>query len=58
MKGKTANVARSKEQFEWLNTAIANRREMQQTIRSEKEKSEKGSFLTNGRLPQYAAGSF
>ena len=33
VKGKTVSVALSKEQYAWLNTAIANWREMQQTIK-------------------------
>jgi hypothetical protein len=33
VKGKTVSVALSKEQFEWLTTAITNWREMQQTIK-------------------------
>jgi hypothetical protein len=33
VKGKTIGVALSKEQFEWLKTAIANWREVQETIR-------------------------
>jgi hypothetical protein len=33
VKGKTIGVALSKEQFEWLQTAIANWREVQETIR-------------------------
>ena len=33
VKGKTVSVALSKEQYEWLQSAIANWREMQQTIK-------------------------
>ena len=33
VKGKTVSVALSKEQYEWLQSAITNWREMQQTIK-------------------------
>lgn len=33
VKGKTASVALSKEQYEWLRSAISNWREMQRTIK-------------------------
>lgn len=33
MKSKTVSVALSKEQYEWLQSAITNWREMQQTIK-------------------------
>jgi len=34
VKGKTASVALSKEQYEWLQSAISNWREMQRTIKT------------------------
>ena len=48
VKGKTASVALSKEQYEWLQSAIANWREMQRTI---KEMQRLARCVLFGTLP-------
>jgi len=48
VKGKTASVALSQEQYEWLQSAIANWREMQRTI---KEMQRLSRCVLFGTLP-------
>jgi hypothetical protein len=44
VRGKTVSVALSKEQFEWLQAAIANWRDMQQTLKQMQRLSRKTLF--------------
>ena len=46
VKGKTLSVALSKEQYEWLREAIANWRQMQQTIQQMQSLSREVLFTT------------
>ena len=48
VKGKTASVALSKEQYEWLQSALSNWREMQRTI---KERQRLARRVLFGTLP-------
>jgi hypothetical protein len=52
VKGKTVSVALSKEQFEWLSEAIANWREMQQTIKQMQQVSRQVLFETIPHPPR------
>jgi hypothetical protein len=52
VKGKTVSVALSKEQFEWLQSAIANWREMQQTIKEMQRLSRRVLFETIPHPPR------
>ena len=44
VRGKTVSVALSKEQFEWLQTAIANWRDVQQTLKQMQRLTRKTLF--------------
>ena len=46
MRAKTISVALSKEQYEWLKTAIANWRQMQETIKEMQKLSRQVLFAT------------
>jgi hypothetical protein len=46
VKGKTVSVALSREQYEWLREAIANWREVQQTLRERQRLSREVLFAT------------
>src|SRR5258706_2387699 len=46
VRGKTVSVALSREQFEWLQSAIENWREVQQTLRQMQQLSRKVLFET------------
>jgi hypothetical protein len=52
VKGKTLSVALSKDQFEWLRTAIANWRQMQQTIKQMQRLSREVLFTTVPHPPR------
>jgi hypothetical protein len=52
VKGKTVSVALSKEQFEWLQSAINNWREMQQTIKEMQRLSRRVLFETMPHPPR------
>jgi len=52
VKGKTLSVALSKEQFEWLREAIANWRQMQQTIQQMQRLSRQVLFTTVPHPPR------
>jgi hypothetical protein len=52
VKGKTVSVALSKEQYEWLRNAIANWREMQQTIKEMQRLSRLVLFETMPHPPR------
>ena len=52
VKGKTVSVALSKEQFEWLTLAIANWRQMQQTIKEMQRLSRQVLFSTIPHPPR------
>lgn len=52
VKGKTLSVALSKEQFEWLRQAIANWRQMQQTIQQMQRLSREVLFSTVPHPPR------
>jgi plasmid replication initiation protein len=46
VKGKTVSVALSREQFDWLNTAITNWRQLQQTLKEMQRLSRRVLFET------------
>ena len=52
VKGKTVSVALSKEQYEWLQSAITNWREMQQTIKEMQRLSRRVLFETMPHPPR------
>ena len=52
VKGRTLSVALSKEQFEWLREAIANWRQMQQTIQQMQRLSRQVLFTTVPHPPR------
>ena len=52
VKGKTLSVALSREQYEWLRTAIANWREVQATLREMQRLSRKALFTTVPHPPR------
>lgn len=52
VKGKTVSLALSKEQFEWLEQAIANWRQLQQTIRQMQRLSRQVLFSTVPHPPR------
>jgi hypothetical protein len=52
VRGKTASVALSKEQYEWLRTAIANWREVQQTLKEMQRLSRQVLFETVPHPPR------
>jgi hypothetical protein len=52
VKGKTVSLALSKEQFEWLQQAIANWRQLQQTIRQMQRLSRQVLFSTVPHPPR------
>ena len=52
VRGKTVSVALSKEQYEWLKTAIENWREMQKTIKEMQRLSRQVLFTTLPDLPR------
>jgi hypothetical protein len=52
VKGKTVSVALSREQFEWLQGAIQNWKEMQQTLKAMKQLSRKVLFETVPHPPR------
>jgi hypothetical protein len=52
VKGKTVSVALSKEQFEWLQSAITNWRQMQQTIKEMQRLSRLVLFETMPHPPR------
>jgi len=52
VKGKTVSVALSKEQFQWLEQAIANWRTMQQTIKQMQRLSREVLFTTVPHPPR------
>src|SRR5215470_17143075 len=52
VKGKTVSVALSKEQFQWLEQAIANWRTMQQTIKQMQRLSREVLFTTLPHPPR------
>src|SRR5450759_385837 len=52
MRAKTISVALSKEQYEWLKTAIANWRQMQETIKEMQKLSRQVLFATVPNPPR------
>ncbi len=52
VRGKTVSVALSREQFEWLQSAIENWREVQQTLRQMQQLSRKVLFETVPHPPR------
>jgi hypothetical protein len=52
VKGKTVSLALSKEQFEWLQQAIANWRQLQQTIKQMQRLSRQVLFVTVPHPPR------
>jgi hypothetical protein len=57
VRAKTVSVALSKEQFEWLQTAIANWREVQTTLKEMQRLSRRVLFESNRPAePSYAEG--
>jgi len=52
VRGKTVSVALSKEQFEWLRDAIANWREVQQTLKQMQQLSRQVLFSTVPHPPR------
>jgi hypothetical protein len=52
VKGKTTSVALSKEQYEWLQSAISNWREMQRTIKEMQRLSRQVLFETLPHPPR------
>ena len=52
VKGKTLSVELSREQYEWLKTAIANWKEMRQTIKEMQRLSRKVLFTTLPHPPR------
>lgn len=52
MRAKTISVALSKEQYEWLKTAIANWRQMQKTIKEMQKLSRQVLFATVPNPPR------
>jgi hypothetical protein len=52
VKGKTVSVALSKEQYEWLQSAITNWREMQRTIKEMQRLSRRVLFETMSHPPR------
>ncbi len=52
LKGKTVSVALSKEQFEWLREAIANWRNLQQTLKEMQRLSRQVLFTTVPHPPR------
>lgn len=52
VRGKTASVALSREQYEWLKTAIANWRQMQATLKAMQRLSRRVLFATVPEPPR------
>ena len=52
VRGKTVSVALSREQFEWLGEAIANWREVQQTLKQMQQLSRQVLFATVPHPPR------
>lgn len=52
VRGKTVSVALSREQYEWLNNAIANWREVQQTLKEMQRLSRQVLFETVPHPPR------
>ena len=53
VRGKTVSVALSKEQYEWLRTAIANWREVQSTLKERQRLSREVLFTTVPHPPRH-----